>query len=91
MTRTIETVVGRDGSTDFLYYTDLEDADPANPTVYPTGTTKYFCGASGAQTNIYWYSPAISGATGRTRAASRSASPPATCSTAACTSTTHRR
>ena len=61
-TRTIEAAIGRGGSTDFLYYTDLEHADPANTTAYPTGTAKYFCGSSGAQTNIYWYSPSISGA-----------------------------
>ncbi len=60
-TRTIEAAIGRGGSTDFLYYTDLEHADPSNQTAYPNGTTKYFCGASGAQTNIYWYSPAIGG------------------------------
>jgi hypothetical protein len=60
-TRTIEAAIGRGGSTDFLYYTDLEHADPSNQTAYPSGTTKYFCGSSGAQTNIYWYSPAING------------------------------
>jgi len=60
-TRTIEAAIGRGGSTDFLYYTDLEHADPANTTAYPTGTTKYFCGSTGAQTDIYWYSPSISG------------------------------
>jgi hypothetical protein len=62
-TRTIEAAIGRGGSTDFLYYTDLENADPANQTAYPSGTTKYFCGSTGAQKDIYWYSPAISGAT----------------------------
>ena len=60
-TRTVQAAIGRGGSTDFLYYTDLEHADPSNQTAYTTGTTKYFCGSSGAQTDIYWYSPSISG------------------------------
>jgi hypothetical protein len=62
-TRTIEAAIGRGGSTDFLYYTDLEHADPSNQTAYPSGTTKYFCGSSGAQKDIYWYSPAQGGFT----------------------------
>jgi Tfp pilus assembly protein PilX len=61
VTRTVETVVGREGSTDFLYYTDLEHADPANQTVYSSPPTKYFCGSTGAQKDIYWWSPKISG------------------------------
>lgn len=60
-TRTIEAAIGRGGSTDFLYYTDLEHADPANQFVYPNGTNKYFCGSNGAQKDIYWYSPPIGG------------------------------
>ncbi|CAB4947787.1 unannotated protein [freshwater metagenome] len=61
VTRTIQAAIGRGGSTDFLYYTDLEHADPANVGVYPSGTTKYFCGSTGAQKDIYWWSPSISG------------------------------
>ena len=34
---------------------------PANQTVYPTAPTKYFCGKNGAQKDIYWWSPSISG------------------------------
>jgi Tfp pilus assembly protein PilX len=60
-TRTVQAAIGRGGSTDFLYYTDLEHADPANRTVYPTAPTKYFCGKNGAQKGIYWWSPSISG------------------------------
>jgi hypothetical protein len=37
VTRTIQVGVGRGGSTDFLYYTDHEDADPDNKQVYPSG------------------------------------------------------
>jgi len=55
--RTVAAAIGRGGSTDFLYYTDLEHADPANTTVYPSGTSKYFCGSTGAQKDIYWWSP----------------------------------
>jgi hypothetical protein len=36
-TRTLEVGVGRGGSTDFLYYTDHEDADPDNKLYYPSG------------------------------------------------------
>lgn len=35
--RTLQVAVGRGGSTDFLYYTDHEDADPDNETIYPSG------------------------------------------------------
>jgi Tfp pilus assembly protein PilX len=62
VTRTMDAAIGRGGSTDFLYYTDLEHADPANTSVYPTPPTKYFCGSAGAQKDIYWWSPSISGA-----------------------------
>lgn len=34
--RTQEVAVGRGGSTDFLYYTDHEDADPDNQSAYPS-------------------------------------------------------
>jgi hypothetical protein len=36
-TRTLQVGVGRGGSTQFLYYTDHEDADPDNEAVYPNG------------------------------------------------------
>jgi hypothetical protein len=36
-TRTLQAAVGRGGSTDFLYYTDHEDADPDNKLSYPSG------------------------------------------------------
>jgi hypothetical protein len=36
-TRTLQVGVGRGGSTQFLYYTDHEDADPDNEAVYPSG------------------------------------------------------
>ncbi len=36
-TRSMQVGVGRGGSTQFLYYTDHEDADPDNGVVYPSG------------------------------------------------------
>jgi hypothetical protein len=46
-TRTLQVGVGRGGSTDFLYYTDHEDADPDNKQSYP-GTMDPDCAA-------YWW------------------------------------
>ena len=48
-TRTIEVGVGRGGSTQFLYYTDHEDADPDNKQVY-SGTMDPGCVK-------YWWQP----------------------------------
>ncbi len=60
--RTINVRVARGGSTDFLYYTDFEDADPENTVVYPGGTTPD-CGSTGPSAGKYWYEKA-SGFTG---------------------------
>jgi hypothetical protein len=49
-TRTLQVAVGRGGSTDFLYYTDHEDADPANKLAYPTGAN--------ADCYSYWWGKA---------------------------------
>jgi hypothetical protein len=60
--RTVQALVGRGGSTDFLYYTDFEDADPNNQTAYPS-TPSTQCGGSGP-TNAWYYwghSPTRSG------------------------------
>ncbi len=54
VTRTIQVRVSRGGSTQFLYYTDFEDADPANTVAYPGGATQD-CGGSGASLAKYWY------------------------------------
>ena len=61
-TRTIEAAIGRGGSTDFLYYTNFEDADPTNVTAYPPingvaapGGNKVDCGSGGASTAKYVY------------------------------------
>lgn len=63
--RTIQVRVSRGGSTDFLYYTDFEDSDPANFVAYPpagskslaAGGAKYDeCGKSGASLSKYWHS-----------------------------------
>lgn len=60
MTRTLDVAIGRSGSTDFLYYTTYEHADPANRTVYPTPPTSVWCSgvdSSGAPVqDIYWWS-----------------------------------
>ncbi|HEY5183737.1 MAG TPA: hypothetical protein VIM19_02270 [Actinomycetes bacterium] len=55
VSRTIQANVGRGGSTNFLYYTDFEDADPANTYVYPSGASTQ-CGGSGP-TNAKYYWP----------------------------------
>jgi Tfp pilus assembly protein PilX len=49
VTRTLQASVGRGGSTDFVYYTDFEDADPANTVVYPTPPSNQRCVSS------YWW------------------------------------
>ena len=54
--RTLQVRVSRGGSTEFLYYTDFEDADPANTVSYPpSGSTRVQCGASGASLAKYWW------------------------------------
>ncbi len=53
--RTIQVLVSRGGSTDFLYYTDFEDADPANQQAYPSGAPSDACGKSGpTKAKYYW-------------------------------------
>jgi Tfp pilus assembly protein PilX len=54
--RTLESVVGKGGSTDYVYYTDFESADPANVQAYPpAGATTVACGLNGYGTAKYWY------------------------------------
>lgn len=53
--RTIEAAVGRGGSTDFVYYTDFESADPANQVSYPGGTRLEKCGAAGNSKALYFW------------------------------------
>lgn len=54
--RTIETTVGMGGSTDYVYYTDFESADPSNTQAYsPNGATKTACGSGGYSNAKYWY------------------------------------
>jgi hypothetical protein len=54
--RTIQVLVSRGGSTDFLYYTDFEDADPANEKVYGSGgPSRVACGRNGpSNADYYW-------------------------------------
>ncbi len=54
--RTIEVAVGKGGSTDYVYYTDFESADPSNVQAYsPNGATIASCGAGGYSNAKYWY------------------------------------
>lgn len=56
VSRTIQVRVARGGSTDFLYYTDFEDADPQNVVSYPpAGATTNVCGKSGPSLAKYWW------------------------------------
>ena len=48
-------LVSRGGSTQFLYYTDYEDADPGNTTAYPSGAPSDVCGKSGYTNANYYY------------------------------------
>lgn len=58
VTRTLEATVGRGGSTQFVYYTNYEDADPANTVIYPTPPS--------SQCSQYWWAGRSSyNATGR--------------------------
>lgn len=61
--RTIDTTVGKGGSTDYVYYTDFESADPANVQAYGAGGTSVVaCGKDGSSSASYWHSvPSRSG------------------------------
>lgn len=53
--RTIEAAVGKGGSTDHVYYTDFEAADPANKLYYPSGPSNAACGRDGYSSAKYWW------------------------------------
>lgn len=53
--RTIEAAVGKGGSTDFVYYTDFESADPANTISYPSGAPHDTCGRRGNSLARYFW------------------------------------
>jgi Tfp pilus assembly protein PilX len=55
VSRTMQVRVSRGGSTEFLYYTDFEDADPDNRVSYPNGPGSNACGRSGPTNANYWY------------------------------------
>ena len=55
VSRSIQVLVSRGGSTDFLYYTDFEDADPANTQAYPSGPSSNACGKSGPTLAQYYW------------------------------------
>jgi len=52
--RTVESAVGKGGSTDYVYYTDFESADPSNVQAYPS-TPKAACGGNGYDAAEYWW------------------------------------
>jgi Tfp pilus assembly protein PilX len=54
ITRSVQVLVARGGATDFLYYTDFEDADPANTSAYPSGASTQ-CGGTGPTNANYWF------------------------------------
>jgi hypothetical protein len=53
--RTIEVAVGKGGSTDYVYYTDFESADPDNRVAYPSGAPSRACGRDGAPLASYFW------------------------------------
>lgn len=53
--RTIEAAVGKGGSTDFVYYTNLESSDPDNRVAYPSGAPSRACGRDGAALASYFW------------------------------------
>lgn len=53
--RTVEATVGKGSSTDYVYYTDRESADPANLVSYPGGSVPTACGGAGYTPAKYWY------------------------------------
>ncbi|KQY25097.1 hypothetical protein ASD16_06560 [Cellulomonas sp. Root485] len=53
--RTVDVTVGKGGSTDYVYYTDFESADPANVQAYPTKPVKTICGGLGNSLAKYWW------------------------------------
>ncbi|MGL4173425.1 MAG: hypothetical protein ACRCTR_05035 [Actinomycetota bacterium] len=59
--RTLNVRVARGGSTDFLYYTDFESADPENTTSYPNGASPE-CGSLGPDQGRYWFQDRTTGA-----------------------------
>jgi Tfp pilus assembly protein PilX len=53
--RTIQAAVGKGSSTDYVYYTNFESADPANVQAYPTSPSAV-CGGTNSPAPKYWYS-----------------------------------
>lgn len=64
--RTIEAVVGKGGSTDYVYYTDFESGDPSNVQIYKPGSSSPAskpaggasltqCGSNGHATALHWW------------------------------------
>ncbi|WP_066588688.1 hypothetical protein [Cellulomonas timonensis] len=55
--RSVEAQVGKGGSTDYVYYTDFESADPDNVQAYgANGASSVFCGKGGFRDASYWHS-----------------------------------
>jgi Tfp pilus assembly protein PilX len=56
VSRTVQATIGKGGSTDYVYYTDFESADPSNVQAYPpSGATTAACGSGGYSNAKYWH------------------------------------
>ncbi len=53
--RTIDVAVGKAGSTDYVYFTDFESADPDNRNAYDSGAPSAVCGKNGATLAKHWW------------------------------------
>jgi hypothetical protein len=55
--RTVEATIGMGGSTDYVYYTDFESADPSNVQAYAqtASSPSVICGRNGTTSARYWY------------------------------------
>ncbi|WP_454048521.1 hypothetical protein [Cellulomonas sp. Marseille-Q8402] len=55
VTRTVQATVGKGGSTDYVYYTDRESADPANTQAYTAGVPHDYCGKTSYEGSRLWW------------------------------------
>lgn len=68
--RTVQAAVGKGGSTDYVYYTDFESADPSNTLVYDSAriggmssAARNACGINGYSNALYWWRANSAGST----------------------------
>lgn len=59
--QTVQAIVGEQGASDYVYYTDFESADPTNTAVYPSSWSGYSsaaktaCGGNGYDKAYHWW------------------------------------